>query len=92
MVSTGGSARALEEGGVQVTQVEALTRFPEMLEGRVKTLHPAIHGGILADRRSTGHMNSLRVRAPTLGCFSLYPAVNHRRMRHLCYGVLRSKG
>jgi phosphoribosylaminoimidazolecarboxamide formyltransferase/IMP cyclohydrolase len=50
IVSTGGTARALAEAGLPVTAVSEVTRFPEMLDGRVKTLHPAIHGGILARR------------------------------------------
>ena len=51
LVSTGGSARALRSAGLPVTDVAALTGFPEMLDGRVKTLHPRVHAGILADRR-----------------------------------------
>jgi phosphoribosylaminoimidazolecarboxamide formyltransferase/IMP cyclohydrolase len=55
LVSTGGTARALRDAGLPVTDVSAVTGFPEMLAGRVKTLHPAIHGGILADRRRPEH-------------------------------------
>ena len=50
LVSTGGTARALGDAGLAVTEVSALTGVPEMLDGRVKTLHPAVHGGILARR------------------------------------------
>src|SRR3970040_2322463 len=50
LVSTGGTARALADAGLAVTSVSALTGFPEMMDGRVKTLHPALHGGILARR------------------------------------------
>ena len=50
LLSTGGTAKALEGASIPVTAVEAVTGFPEMLGGRVKTLHPAIHGGILARR------------------------------------------
>src|SRR5579864_3839128 len=50
LVSTGGTARALAEAGLPVTNVSDVTGFPEMLDGRVKTLHPALHGGILARR------------------------------------------
>jgi phosphoribosylaminoimidazolecarboxamide formyltransferase/IMP cyclohydrolase len=50
IISTGGTARALQERGIPVTPVSAVTGFPEILEGRVKTLHPKIHGGILAKR------------------------------------------
>ncbi|KAL2231370.1 uncharacterized protein LOC105172505 [Sesamum indicum] len=59
IVSTGGTASALESAGVSVTKVEELTRFPEMLDGRVKTLHPNIHGGILARRDKEHHMEAL---------------------------------
>src|SRR5581483_968786 len=50
LVSTGGTARALADAGLAVTNVSAVTGFPEMMDGRVKTLHPAVHGGILARR------------------------------------------
>ena len=52
LVSTGGTARALREAGLPVTDVAAVTGSPEMLDGRVKTLHPRVHGGLLADRRA----------------------------------------
>lgn len=59
IVSTGGTATSLENAGVSVTKVEQLTCFPEMLDGRVKTLHPNIHGGILARRDQKHHMDAL---------------------------------
>ncbi|KAL0348192.1 UNVERIFIED_CONTAM: Bifunctional purine biosynthesis protein PurH [Sesamum angustifolium] len=59
IVSTGGTASALESAGVSVTKVEELTHFPEMLDGRVKTLHPNIHGGILARRDKEHHREAL---------------------------------
>jgi phosphoribosylaminoimidazolecarboxamide formyltransferase/IMP cyclohydrolase len=59
LVSTGGTARALRDGGVPVTDVAAVTGFPEMLDGRVKTLHPRIHAGLLADRRKAAHRKAL---------------------------------
>jgi phosphoribosylaminoimidazolecarboxamide formyltransferase/IMP cyclohydrolase len=59
LVSTGGTARALREAGLPVTDVAAVTGFPEMLDGRVKTLHPRVHGGILADRRLAAHREQL---------------------------------
>ena len=55
ILSTGGTARALEAAGIPVTQVDAYTGFPEMMEGRLKTLHPKIHGGILCDRDKAEH-------------------------------------
>ena len=59
LVSTGGTARTLREAGLPVTDVAAVTGFPEMLDGRVKTLHPRVHGGILADRRLADHRRQL---------------------------------
>uniref|UniRef100_A0A803M272 MGS-like domain-containing protein n=1 Tax=Chenopodium quinoa TaxID=63459 RepID=A0A803M272_CHEQI len=59
IVSTGGTATSLEKAGVAVTKVEQLTCFPEMLDGRVKSLHPYIHGGILARRDLKHHMDAL---------------------------------
>ena len=59
LVSTGGTARALREAGLPVTDVAAVTGFPEMLDGRVKTLHPRVHAGILADRRMPAHREAL---------------------------------
>ncbi len=59
MISTGGTAKTLEEAGITVRTVESVTGFPEILQGRVKTLHPAIHGGILA-RRSPQHLEELQ--------------------------------
>ena len=54
LLSTGGSARALLEAGLPVTEVSAHTGFPEIMDGRVKTLHPRIHGGLLARRDDAG--------------------------------------
>lgn len=59
LVSTGGTARALTEAGLQVTSVSALTGFPEMMDGRVKTLHPALHAGILARRERPDDLAAL---------------------------------
>ncbi|KAL1338719.1 hypothetical protein HN51_033322 [Arachis hypogaea] len=76
IVSTGGTASALESAGVAVTKVEQLTQFPEMLDGRVKTLHPNIHGGILARRDQKHHIEALNTHG--IGTFdvvvvNLYP-------------------
>ncbi|HET9997568.1 MAG TPA: bifunctional phosphoribosylaminoimidazolecarboxamide formyltransferase/IMP cyclohydrolase [Nocardioides sp.] len=59
LVSTGGSAARIEALGIPVTKVEDLTGFPECLDGRVKTLHPKVHAGILADRRLETHVRQL---------------------------------
>src|SRR5262249_23033211 len=59
IVSTGGTARLLRESGVPVVDVAEVTGFPEMLDGRVKTLHPKVHGGILARRDRPEHLATL---------------------------------
>ncbi|MBI3746241.1 MAG: hypothetical protein HY264_06895, partial [Chloroflexi bacterium] len=63
LVSTGGTARALRDAGLPVTDVAAVTGVPEMLDGRVKTLHPRIHAGILVDRRLAAHREALAAAA-----------------------------
>ena len=76
VVSTGNTARVLQEAGVAVTPVSDVTGFPEMLGGRVKTLHPRIHAGILADKRSQAHLGELEaqgIRAFDLVVVNLYP-------------------
>jgi phosphoribosylaminoimidazolecarboxamide formyltransferase/IMP cyclohydrolase len=60
LVSTGGTARALREAGLSVRDISDLTGFPEMLDGRVKTLHPKVHGGILHIRGNAEHMAAVR--------------------------------
>ena len=59
LLSTGGTARLLADAGLAVTEVAEVTGFPEMLDGRVKTLHPRIHGGLLARRDVPAHMAAL---------------------------------
>ncbi|MEE8271804.1 MAG: bifunctional phosphoribosylaminoimidazolecarboxamide formyltransferase/IMP cyclohydrolase [Alphaproteobacteria bacterium] len=76
ILSTGGSARTLEEAGVPVRQVSAHTGFPEILDGRVKTLHPKIHGGLLARRDAADHreaMTDYGIAPIDLLVSSLYP-------------------
>ncbi|MBI4420288.1 MAG: bifunctional phosphoribosylaminoimidazolecarboxamide formyltransferase/IMP cyclohydrolase [Gemmatimonadetes bacterium] len=76
IISTGGTARALAQEGIKVTPVEAITGFPEMMDGRLKTLHPAVHGALLARRDLPDHMNALRAHgfAPIdLVAVNLYP-------------------
>ena len=60
LLSTGGTAKLLAEAGLPVTEVAELTGFPEMLDGRVKTLHPKVHGGLLARRDTPEHMAALK--------------------------------
>jgi phosphoribosylaminoimidazolecarboxamide formyltransferase/IMP cyclohydrolase len=76
LVSTGGTARALRDADLPVTDVAAVTGFPEMLDGRVKTLHPRVHAGILADRRRADHRDQLAAAAIApfeLVVVNLYP-------------------
>ena len=76
LVSTGGTARALKEGGIAVTEVAQLTGFPEILDGRVKTLHPSVHAGILARRELPEHMAALaahRIGPIDVVAVNLYP-------------------
>ena len=61
IISTGGTARAIAEAGIPVTDVSAVTGFPEMMDGRVKTLHPAVHGGLLALRDHPAHLDAMNV-------------------------------
>jgi phosphoribosylaminoimidazolecarboxamide formyltransferase/IMP cyclohydrolase len=74
--STGGTARLLSDAGLPVTEVSDVTGFPEMLDGRVKTLHPHIHGGLLARRDDAAHMAALkqhRIATIDLLVINLYP-------------------
>ena len=76
IVSTGGTARLLRESGVAVREVSDVTGFPEMMDGRVKTLHPKIHGGILARRDVPEHVAALEqhgIPPIDLVVSSLYP-------------------
>ena len=76
LVSTGGTARALREAGLQVRDVADVTGFPEMMDGRVKTLHPMIHGGLLAVRDDPEHaaaMEAHEIGAIDLLVVNLYP-------------------
>jgi phosphoribosylaminoimidazolecarboxamide formyltransferase/IMP cyclohydrolase len=76
IVSTGGTFRFLQEQRIPVVEIQAVTRFPELLDGRVKTLHPTIHAGILARRDDPLHMDTLKEHALEtidLVCVNLYP-------------------
>lgn len=75
IISTGGTARVLEEAGVPVTPIEEFTGFPEMMDGRVKTLHPKVHGGLLCRRDSEKHMAEAAehgIQMIDLVCVNLY--------------------
>lgn len=75
VISTGGTAKVLEEAGIPVTPIEEFTGFPEMMDGRVKTLHPKVHGGLLARRDSKKHMAEAEehgIKMIDLVCVNLY--------------------
>lgn len=76
LISTGGTARTLCDAGIPVTLIEDITGFPEMLDGRVKTLHPTIHAGILADRDNAEHLRQLEaagIKPIDMVVVNLYP-------------------
>jgi phosphoribosylaminoimidazolecarboxamide formyltransferase/IMP cyclohydrolase len=76
LISTGGTRKELTDAGLNVTEVSDLTGFPEMMDGRVKTLHPAVHGGILAIRNNAAHVEAMRahrIRPIDLVVVNLYP-------------------
>ena len=76
LVSTGGTAKALRDAGLTVKDISELTGFPEMMDGRVKTLHPKVHGGLLAVRDNPEHaaaMESHEIGAIDLVVVNLYP-------------------
>ncbi|WP_296764460.1 bifunctional phosphoribosylaminoimidazolecarboxamide formyltransferase/IMP cyclohydrolase [Sediminimonas sp.] len=76
LISTGGTARAMREAGLTVRDVSDITGFPEMMDGRVKTLHPAVHGGLLALRDNDAHVSAMTAHGiPTIDLLvvNLYP-------------------
>jgi phosphoribosylaminoimidazolecarboxamide formyltransferase/IMP cyclohydrolase len=91
LVSTGGTARVLRDAGLPVTDVAAVTGFPEMLDGRVKTLHPRVHAGLLADRRRADHREALLAAgiAPfELVVVNLYPFAEAARRPGIAFDAL----
>jgi len=76
LISTGGTAKTLAEDGLTIVSISDVTNFPEMLEGRVKTLHPAVHGALLADRAKPDHMETIAahgIKPIDLVIVNLYP-------------------
>ena len=76
IVSTGGTADLLEREGLEIIRISSVTEYPEILGGRVKTLHPGIHGGILAKRDDAAHLNELKeldITPIDLVAVNLYP-------------------
>jgi phosphoribosylaminoimidazolecarboxamide formyltransferase/IMP cyclohydrolase len=76
LISTGGTAKAIREAGLPVKDISEVTGFPEMLDGRVKTLHPVVHGGLLSLRENKEHMQTIakhNIKPIDLVCVNLYP-------------------
>lgn len=76
IISTGGTKTALEEAGIETISIDEVTGFPEMMDGRVKTLHPKIHGGLLGRRDSESHMAAMEkeaIQPIDVVCVNLYP-------------------
>ncbi|QOI99459.1 MAG: bifunctional phosphoribosylaminoimidazolecarboxamide formyltransferase/IMP cyclohydrolase [Phycisphaeraceae bacterium] len=76
LISTGGTAKALADAGLNPTPIERVTGFPEVMDGRVKTLHPAVHGGLLARRDAPDHARAMQthgIQPIDLVCVNLYP-------------------
>ena len=76
IISTGGTAKAIADAGIPVIPIDEVTRFPEMMDGRVKTLHPKIHGGLLARRDLPAHVQSMNdhdIKPIDLVIVNLYP-------------------
>ncbi|MCP3029987.1 bifunctional phosphoribosylaminoimidazolecarboxamide formyltransferase/IMP cyclohydrolase [Halobacillus sp. A1] len=76
LISTGGTKRAIEEAGLPVLSISEITEFPEIMDGRVKTLHPSVHGGLLAKRSNEEHMrqlDELKIGTIDLVAVNLYP-------------------
>jgi phosphoribosylaminoimidazolecarboxamide formyltransferase/IMP cyclohydrolase len=91
LVSTGGTARALEADGVPVTGITAVTGFPEIMDGRVKTLHPAVHGGILARRQRPDDMATIgqhNITPIDIVVVNLYPFVKAAATPGMGFGSL----
>ena len=91
LVSTGGTAKALEAAAVKVTSVSDVTGFPEIMDGRVKTLHPAVHGGILARRGRPDDMTTLgrhRITPIDIVVVNLYPFVKTAAKPDIAFDAL----
>src|SRR5918992_197567 len=91
LVSTGGTSRALESDGVAVTGISAVTGFPEIMDGRVKTLHPAVHGGILARRGRRDDMATLaehNIAPIDIVVVNLYPFVKAAAQPDIAFDAL----
>jgi phosphoribosylaminoimidazolecarboxamide formyltransferase/IMP cyclohydrolase len=92
IISTGGTAKTLSDAGIRVTNVSDITGFPECLDGRVKTLHPKIHGGLLAIRSNQEHMKQMKelgIEPIDMVVINLYPfkIILHGQPLHLWFKI-----
>ena len=88
ILSTGGTARLLSSKNIPVREVSEITNFPEIMNGRVKTLHPKIHGGLLAIRRNPSHMKALEeqsIQPIDLVCINLYPFLETTQRQNVTF-------
>lgn len=93
VVSTGGTARTLRDAGLKVTDVSEVTGFPEMLDGRIKTLHPKVHGGILADLRLPAHREAIAsagIEPFQVVCINLYAFEQAVSSEHALEGAIEA--
>ena len=91
LISTGGTARTLSEAGLPVIGISEVTGFPEMMDGRVKTLHPAVHGGILARRNRADDLDAIRgqgIHPIDLVVVNLYPFAKAAEAEETTFGGL----
>jgi phosphoribosylaminoimidazolecarboxamide formyltransferase/IMP cyclohydrolase len=89
IISTGGTAKALKNLGIICTLIEEVTGFPEMMDGRLKTLHPNIFGGILADRRKADHLKAIAshgIELIDIVVVNLYDFNNNKGIEHIDIG------
>ena len=92
LISTGGTAKALRDAGLAVDDVSEVTDFPEMMDGRVKTLHPKIHGGLLALRDKPDHAEAMRRTGSKASiCSSPISIRSRRRSRRARVSTRRSR-
>jgi phosphoribosylaminoimidazolecarboxamide formyltransferase/IMP cyclohydrolase len=90
LVSTGGTAKALREAGLEVRDISEVTGFPEMMDGRVKTLHPKVHGGLLAVRDDPEHAAAMASTISARSTSSWSTSIRSRRRSPAARSATRS--
>jgi len=95
IISTGGTAKILRDGGIDVLEVSDVTGFPEMMGGRVKTLHPKIHGGLLALRDNSDHLAAMErnaIQPIDMVVINLYPFEEALKKNNISYELYMYEG